>query len=175
MRTRLLRRRSTTIAVGLCVVGLAVPSAVASADPTGGSDGQAWLAETEATPQYPGVSIEWDVPITMSDGTVLQANVYRPADASGRAVESKTPSVLNITPYTKLLDTLVDSALSIPQVGETLMDVANSLDLAAPFDGVSELTGVIAGGGARVLGVNRDLVQNGYTQVVVDARGTGFS
>ena len=25
--------------------------------------------------------------ITMSDGTVLQANVYRPADASGRAVE----------------------------------------------------------------------------------------
>ena len=175
MRTRLLRRRSTTIAVGLCVVGLAVPSAVASADPTGGSDGQAWLAATEATPQYPGVSIEWDVPITMSDGTVLQANVYRPADASGRAVESKTPSVLNITPYTKLLDTLVDSALSIPQVGETLMDVANSLDLAAPFDGVSELTGVIAGGGARVLGVNRDLVQNGYTQVVVDARGTGFS
>jgi putative CocE/NonD family hydrolase len=161
--------------VGLCVVGLAVPSAVASADPTGGSDGQAWLAATEATPQYPGVSIEWDVPITMSDGTVLQANVYRPADASGRAVESKTPSVLNITPYTKLLDTLVDSALSIPQVGETLMDVANSLDLAAPFDGVSELTGVIAGGGARVLGVNRDLVQNGYTQVVVDARGTGFS
>ncbi|MDJ0112735.1 peptidase S15, partial [Rhodococcus erythropolis] len=114
MRTRLLRRRSTTIAVGLCVVGLTVPSAVASADPTGGSDGQAWLAATEAAPQYPGVAVEWDVPITMSDGTVLQANVYRPADASGRAVESKAPSVLNITPYTKLLDTLVDSALSIP-------------------------------------------------------------
>src|SRR3546814_15454866 len=106
----------------------------------------------------------------MSDGKVLKAKLFRPADASGRAVESKTPSVLNITPYTKLLDTLVDSALSIPQVGETRMDVANSLDLAAPFDGVSELTGVIAGRRARVAGVHRSLSQYGCTHVVSDAR-----
>ena len=48
-----------------------------------------------------------DVPVTMSDGTVLRVNVYRPANADGTAVERRFPVILTQTPYNK----------SAPQLG----------------------------------------------------------
>ncbi|QTJ65838.1 CocE/NonD family hydrolase [Rhodococcus sp. ZPP] len=156
-------------------IGLAV-APTASADPTGGPAAAQWLAAVDAPPAYPVVAIDWDVPITMSDGTVLKANVYRPADAAGIPVDTKMPSVLNVTPYTKLIGNVVDSVLAVPGLEDTVVDLVNSYNLAGtPFDGITEAAKVLSGGGMRVFGVNRDLVQNGYTQVVVDARGTGFS
>ena len=156
-------------------IGLAV-APTASADPTGGPPAAQWLAAVDAPPAYPVVAIDWDVPITMSDGTVLKANVYRPADAAGIPVDTKMPSVLNVTPYTKLIGNVVDSVLAVPGLEDTVVDLVNSYNLAGtPFDGITEAAKVLSGGGMRVFGVNRDLVQNGYTQVVVDARGTGFS
>ncbi|MBM7417211.1 MULTISPECIES: CocE/NonD family hydrolase [Nocardiaceae] len=171
------RRRSTVISgvlVALLVAsGAAVP---ATADPTGGADAVAWTAAADAPPHYPRVAIDWDVPITMSDGTVLQANIYRPADASGRPVETDLPTVLNITPYTKLVGNLIDSIQQIPGVSEPVLDFLASLNFAGtPFDGITDLTQAVDGGGLRIFAVNRNLVQNGYAQVVVDARGTGFS
>ncbi|QHE67849.1 CocE/NonD family hydrolase [Rhodococcus sp. WAY2] len=156
-------------------IGLAV-APTASADPTGGPAAAQWLAAVDAPPAYPVIAIDWDVPITMSDGTVLKANVYRPADAAGIPVDTKMPSVLNVTPYTKLIGNVVDSVLAVPGLEDTVVDLVNSYNLAGtPFDGITEAAKVLSGGGMRVFGVNRDLVQNGYTQVVVDARGTGFS
>ncbi|MGN7134484.1 CocE/NonD family hydrolase [Rhodococcoides corynebacterioides] len=147
-----------------------------AADPTGGADAAAWTAAADAPPQYPQVAIDWDVPVTMSDGTVLQANVYRPADAAGRPIDTALPTVLNITPYTKLVGNLIDSIQQIPGVSEPVLDFLAGLNFAGtPFDGITELTQAVDGGGLRTFGVNRNLVQNGYAQVVVDARGTGFS
>jgi putative CocE/NonD family hydrolase len=45
----------------------------------------------------PRVTIEFDVPVPMRDGTVLRANVYRPEDASGDSY----PIILTRTPYGK--------------------------------------------------------------------------
>ncbi|CRK53508.1 Hydrolase [Rhodococcus sp. RD6.2] len=163
----------TALAIG---VGIAGGPAVAIADPTGGAAAQQWLATAVEAPKHPGVAIEWDVPITMSDGTVLRANVYRPADASGRAIGEKLPTILNVTPYTKLVSAVADAGLSLPGVGENLIAFLNELNLTGtPLDGIPELTGMVAGGGMKAFGVNRPLVQSGYVQVVVDARGTGFS
>ncbi len=54
-----------------------------------------------------GVHVTEDVPVTMSDGTVLRVNVYRPANADGTAVERRFPVILTQTPYNK----------SAPQLG----------------------------------------------------------
>jgi hypothetical protein len=45
----------------------------------------AWTAEKDGPLPHNEVHIDWDVPITMSDGTVLKANIYRPMDVSGPA------------------------------------------------------------------------------------------
>ncbi|AOW93393.1 peptidase S15 [Rhodococcus sp. WMMA185] len=176
VRQRAFRPGTAAISLVMALGLTAVSSATASADPTGGVAGARWTAAVEAPPAYPLIAIDWDVPITMSDGTVLKANVYRPADASGNPIETKMPSVLNITPYTKLISSIVDSVLAIPGYQDTVVNLVNSYNLAGtPLEGVDELMGLLTGGGMRVFAVNRDLVQNGYTQVVVDTRGTGFS
>ncbi|WP_371830120.1 CocE/NonD family hydrolase [Rhodococcoides kroppenstedtii] len=168
-------RSAAVLGTALTVLIGAAATPVA-ADPTGGASAVAWTAAADAPPQYPQVAIDWDVPVTMSDGTVLKANVYRPADAQGRPVETDLPTVLNITPYTKLAGNLIDSIQQIPGVSEPVLDFLAGLNFAGtPFDGISELTQAVDGGGLRIFGVNRNLVQNGYAQVVVDARGTGFS
>ncbi|GAA2361813.1 CocE/NonD family hydrolase [Saccharopolyspora halophila] len=51
--------------------------------------------------QFPGVAVETDVPITMSDGIVVRANVRRPADAEGDPVAGRFPVLLTITAYNK--------------------------------------------------------------------------
>ena len=48
-----------------------------------------------------GVAKESNVPITMDDGAVLEANVLRPADASGKPAKGTFPVLLTQTPYNK--------------------------------------------------------------------------
>lgn len=50
---------------------------------------------------YPGVVVQHDVKIVASDGTALMADVFRPADASGRPVDKRLPVVVTGTPYNK--------------------------------------------------------------------------
>ncbi|MEU0544582.1 CocE/NonD family hydrolase [Nocardia sp. NPDC005978] len=137
----------------------------------------AQLTATHTGPQqYPRVFIEWDVPITMSDGTVLKANVYHPADANGQPIAEPTPTILNLTPYTKLLGNIADSALAVPGLSDLLMPVLANLDFSAfGLGGLSDLGNAVSGGAGRTFAVDRQLIQSGYTQVVVDVRGTGFS
>ena len=42
-----------------------------------------------------GMMIDWDVPITMDDGLVLRADVYRPPQ------EGKCPVIMSYGPYAK--------------------------------------------------------------------------
>src|SRR5699024_3011846 len=51
--------------------------------PDAGAAGAEWAALADGPQRYPEVAIERDVQITMSDGTVLKADVYRPAGADG--------------------------------------------------------------------------------------------
>lgn len=168
--------RSRTVAfvvaaMAACTITSAGP---ATADPTGGASGVSWQNLVDAPDAYPNTAVEWDVPITMSDGTVLRANIFRPAGPDGAPIDEPTPVVLSLTPYTKLISTLASIAMENPEFAPIVDDLGNILDFGAPFDGITELAAPAAQLG-RVFGVNRDLVQNGYTQVVVDVRGTGFS
>ncbi|MEV6072686.1 CocE/NonD family hydrolase [Nocardia sp. NPDC052001] len=146
------------------------------AGPDGGAAGAAWTATEDGQQQYPNVFIEWDVPITMSDGTVLKGNVYHPADASGRPIDTPTPTVLNLTPYTKLVSNVADSAFAIPGLGDALVNVFRNINLSGtPISGFGELLNAAGNGELRNFSVDRQLIKSGYTQVVVDVRGTGFS
>ncbi|TSE00271.1 CocE/NonD family hydrolase [Skermania sp. ID1734] len=159
-------------------VGMSV-TPVASADPTGGADGARWTATEDGPQQYPGVHIDWDVPITMSDGTVLKANVYRPMDAAGRIVQTPLPTIVNLTPYTKLASMLATSAVSIPVLYDALVTLMNRFDLfdlrGTPLSGLGEQIRALSGGVGRTFAADPNLVRSGYTQIVVDVRGTGFS
>ncbi|RDI44855.1 CocE/NonD family hydrolase [Nocardia mexicana] len=164
------------VAAALLVSATAIAPAAPALPVDGGDRGAQWTATHDAAPRYPGVHVDWDVPVTMSDGTVLKANVYRPMDAAGRVVEESMPSILNMTPYTKLMWTILDTLQSIPGLSEPLTNWLGSLAAdGTALEGVTDITQALSGGATRTLGVDRRLVQSGYTQVVVDVRGTGFS
>jgi uncharacterized protein len=42
-------------------------AAPAPADPSGGSNAALWQSAVDAPDRYPGMAVEWDVPITLSD------------------------------------------------------------------------------------------------------------
>src|SRR5699024_4308538 len=86
------------------------------------------------------------------------------------------PVIVSLTPYTKLVSALAEAVFSIPELTEPLEQLVRSIDFAgANARGAGEVLDAIAGGGIRSFSVDRDLVRSGYTQVVVDVRGTGFS
>ncbi|NKY46564.1 CocE/NonD family hydrolase [Nocardia cerradoensis] len=172
--------RATVAAVAAAVtVPFFAPGAQAgpvATGPDGGAAGAAWTATEDGPQQYPNIHIDWDVPITMSDGTVLKGNVYRPADAASRPVDTRTPVVVNMTPYTKLVSNLADHAGSVPGLSDALLGLFRQIDMSGtPLSGVTDLTKAFGGGELRNFSVDRQLIESGYTQVVVDVRGTGFS
>src|SRR5690606_28331692 len=134
-------------------------------------------ADTHDGPQtYPNIHITWDVPITMSDGTVLKANLYRPADSFGLPAPIATPAVGNMTPDTKRVSNLSAPASEGPGLSAATIGLARESDTTGtPLAGVTDLTKARGGGELRNFPVDRSLVRGGYAQVVVDVRGTGFS
>ncbi|MBF6159902.1 CocE/NonD family hydrolase [Nocardia cyriacigeorgica] len=136
-----------------------------------------WTQTHDGPQPYPDVHIDWDVPITMSDGVVLKANVYRPIRADGQVETTPLPTVVNLTPYTKLMTNLIDSAVSLPGLQQLTMDLVGRINLSGtPVSGFEDLLHALDGGTVQtVLGLDRKLIRSGYTQVVADVRGTGFS
>ncbi|MEV6560509.1 CocE/NonD family hydrolase [Nocardia sp. NPDC051756] len=158
------------------IIALIANPVSAQADPTGGADGARWREVHDTDMIYPEVNVQWDVPIRMSDGTILQANIYRPANADRTPVNVKMPVVLNMTPYTKLLSAIAGAAVANPILLPFAEQVISMVDLSGtPIDGVDDLAGAITSGQIRTFGADFNLVRSGYTQVVVDVRGTGFS
>ncbi|MFI9510676.1 CocE/NonD family hydrolase [Nocardia sp. NPDC052566] len=174
---RLALRSAVALCAAVALAPFVSPAAADSpAGPDAGAAGAAWAATEDGAQQYPNVFIEWDVPITMSDGTVLKSNVYHPAGADGRPIATPTPTIVNLTPYTKLGSMIGDSLISIPWLSDAVMQVARDIDLSGtPFSGITDLTRALGGGLLRNFTVDRQLIKSGYTQVVVDVRGTGFS
>ncbi len=173
-----LRATVAAVAAAVAVPFFAIPAHAepVATGPDGGAAGAAWTAAEDGPQQYPNIHIDWDVPITMSDGTVLKGNVYRPADAAGHPVDTRTPVVVNMTPYTKLVSNLADHANSIPGLSDALLNLLRQIDLGGtPLSGVTDLTKAFGGGELRNFAVDRQLIKSGYTQIVVDVRGTGFS
>ncbi|WP_324192092.1 CocE/NonD family hydrolase [Nocardia puris] len=138
---------------------------------------QQWTALHDGPQPYSDVDITWDVPITMSDGVVLKANVYRPSHTGQGPATEPLPTIVNLTPYTKLLTNLVDSALAVPGLQPTVMDLVGRINLSGTeFSGFEDLLHALDGGTVQtVLGIDRKLLRGGYNLVVVDVRGTGFS
>ncbi|MDT0203483.1 CocE/NonD family hydrolase [Nocardioides sp. AE5] len=108
-----IRRTTSTLAsalAGLALVATAtlVPAvgASASAAPAGSATtgvqitakDSGWTARGE---DYPKTTLVTDVPIEMSDGTVLRGDVNFPADSNGKRIEKKFPVVVTITAYNK--------------------------------------------------------------------------
>ncbi|WP_194819395.1 CocE/NonD family hydrolase [Nocardia sp. XZ_19_385] len=134
-----------------------------------------WAALHDGPQQYPSIHIDWDVPITMSDGTVLKANVYRPADANG-PVTTPLPTIVNLTPYTKLLSMIAQTALSVPVLSDAVTGVFRDFSLnGTPLEGLTDQTRTLGGGFGRAFAADPNLIRSGYVQVVADVRGTGFS
>ncbi|MFC7755453.1 hypothetical protein [Tsukamurella soli] len=82
------------LVLGLTVTPPSAPHAQAAPRNTAGP-GIApadWTATHDAPTRYPGMAVDWDVPIRMSDGTILRANVYHPADIAGHVMGVGRPS-----------------------------------------------------------------------------------
>ena len=93
------RRAGTRLVWGAMALLLVAPSVARAGD----------LSPSSFDPgpeQYPKVSKQADVPITMRDGTRLYADVYRPADANGEPVPGRYPTVLNQIVFNKNRSTL---------------------------------------------------------------------
>jgi putative CocE/NonD family hydrolase len=72
-------------------------TSAAASGPQAGDAASGW----KPRPATYGVHVTEDVGVTMSDGTVLRVNVYRPAKADGSPVDRRFPVVLTQTPYNK--------------------------------------------------------------------------
>lgn len=145
-------------------------------DPTGGADGIRWREQVDGKQLYPRVSIDRDVVLTMSDGVRLRATVIRPANRFGQTVLTPYPTIVNINPYNRAAIDFLDQTLHAPGLGKALQVASRSVDATGTeLEGLTKLTQTLSGGVFDVFGINRNLVRSGYTQIIVDVRGTGAS
>ncbi|GAA4679503.1 CocE/NonD family hydrolase [Gordonia humi] len=140
-----------------------------------GSLGARWTRTHDGPQKYSGYSVKPDVPIRMSDGTVLRSNVIRPTK-NGRPVSDKLPTIVTMTPYTKMVSALAAEVTNYPVLVPQLIDLLNGINARGTFlSGYNELVGALRGGLVNTFAYDPQLVKSGYNVVVVDVRGTGFS
>ncbi|MCF8589210.1 CocE/NonD family hydrolase [Gordonia liuliyuniae] len=164
---------ATTLVAGAGFVPIA--SSDASAD-VYGALGAKWTRTHDGPQKYAGYTAKPDVPIRMSDGTVLRSNVIRPTDRSGKVVDTKLPTIVTMTPYTKMVSALASEVMNYPVLVPQLIDLLNGINARGTFlSGYNELVGALRGGLVNTFAYDPQLVKSGYNIVVVDVRGTGFS
>ncbi|WP_069161196.1 CocE/NonD family hydrolase [Nocardia altamirensis] len=119
--------------------------------------------------RYPALFAATTVPIPMSDGVVLTADILRPGDKAGPAREP-LPAILNFTPYNKMLNRHGMRAHTL------LRDWAGRI---RPSDRrrftARDLLHTPAGGILEPFTINRTAVRRGYVGLMIDVRGTGTS
>ncbi|MGH3498637.1 MAG: CocE/NonD family hydrolase [Nocardioidaceae bacterium] len=105
-----------------------VPTPADAMPSAGGSQQQ--QAPAAASPRwpprpatYPKVATTRDIPILMSDGVTLYANLYRPADASGKPVAKRFPVIVTLDPYNKNAPAVTTSYLVPRGYVELVVDV----------------------------------------------------
>lgn len=136
-----------------------------------------WTSTHDGPQPYPEVHIDKNVHITMSDGVVLKADVYRPAHTGDQVETRPLPTIVTMTPYSKMMNSLIEASLSNPEAQRFTMDLVRRINLSGtPISGFEDLLHALDGGTvATMLGLDRKLVRSGYTVVSVDVRGTGQS
>ena len=145
-------------------------------DADGGHQAAAWHESVYGRKPYPRVHISRDVTITMTDGVQLRATVIRPANRLGQPTKTPFPAVLNVNPYNRALLDGFDHLLHGPVIGRTVKAAASKMTHEeGPLVGLARMTRTFDRGLFDVFGVNRNLVQSGYVQILVDVRGTGAS
>ncbi|UFS95881.1 CocE/NonD family hydrolase [Nocardia huaxiensis] len=176
--------RGLTAAVVLTVGALvAVPSASGETG-TGftGIDGDGyaanWTAAVDGPQPYSGVVPDLAVPITMSDGTVLKADIIHPAQG-GRMADGQRPVILQMQGYGKLPVLIGQSLLyAADELGikQPLENWIGSLNLPGiGLDGLFDMTRQADSGAIEAALQDFALAEAGYTLVQVDLRGTGTS
>ncbi|MFZ2511859.1 MAG: CocE/NonD family hydrolase, partial [Gordonia sp. (in: high G+C Gram-positive bacteria)] len=178
LRVRLFRTLILLV-TGLLVAagGALLPQATAPADAAVfGALGAKWTRTAEGPQKYPGYNVTPDVSIKMSDGTVLRGNLIRPAHANGRTVDEKLPTIVNITPYTKMISSLAAEVTNYPVLMPQLISLLNAINLrGTAISGYNELVGSLQSGFVDSFAYDPQLIRSGYNMLVVDVRGTGFS
>ncbi|MEV0251545.1 CocE/NonD family hydrolase [Nocardia sp. NPDC050712] len=119
--------------------------------------------------RYPKLFGRNTVPIPMSDGAVLSADILRPGDSAGPTGEP-LPAIINFTAYNKALNrhgmrfhtVLRRAAARLAPSDRTRMTARDVLRTPA-------------GGVLEPFAINRTAVARGYVGLMVDVRGTGSS
>ncbi|NQE92470.1 CocE/NonD family hydrolase [Nocardia terpenica] len=180
------RKAVSPLGIGAIIVStlLCAPlvTPVAEGAPEGGFTGidggdlaRAWTAAVDGPQPYDGIIPDLAVPITMSDGTVLKADILRPSK-NGHPVEEKTPVILVTQGYSKLVMNLAQILVKIPGVEQVLFPWIASLNFpGSGLDGITDLTRQLDSGVVQAIIQDWDLVKAGYTLVEVDIRGLGTS
>ncbi|PXX57413.1 hypothetical protein DFR70_11868 [Nocardia tenerifensis] len=119
--------------------------------------------------RYPKLFGATSVPLTMSDGAVLTADILRPGDGAGPAREP-LPAIVNFTPYNKMLN----------RHGMRWNDPLRALGRwIGPSDRrrftARDVLHTPAGGILEPFVINRTAVRRGYVGLMIDVRGTGTS
>lgn len=124
--------------------------------------------------RYPRVHIRRGIGIRLADGTILSADITRPADATGTPVDTPLPAVITLTPYNK---TLMTRANPLIDAVATIAPLVYRLVPPSPHGraGGREMLRALGGGALESIRANRTLIARGYVHVAVDVRGTGTS
>ncbi|WP_460717642.1 CocE/NonD family hydrolase [Nocardia heshunensis] len=177
----------------LAVKGLVVLSAILACTPflaptassetaftgiDGGAYAPGWTAAVDGPQPYNSISPDLAVPITMSDGTVLKADIIHPA-TNGRIADGKRPVILQMQGYGKLPMLVGQAVLSAADglgIKQPLENWVGSLNLpGVGLDGIFDLTRQADAGAIEAALQDWKLANAGYTLVQVDLRGTGTS
>lgn len=124
--------------------------------------------------RYRRVHVHRGVGIRMSDGTVLSADITRPAQRRGVPVDEPLPAVVTLTPYNKTLMTRATPLIGLIGAAGPVVNrvVSPSADGRA---GGREMVRTLGGGMLDAVRASRTLISRGYVHVAVDVRGTGTS
>lgn len=177
-RTALTKAVIAILAGLVAIAGMAVlPAAQGTSEAeVFGAMGAKWTRTYENDLRYPGYHVTPDVSIRMSDGTILRGNLVRPANANGRPVESKMPTIVNMTPYTKMVSSLASEVMNFPVLIPQLVSLLNAINLQGTvLSGYNDIAGALSGGLVQTFAFDPKIVRAGYSMLVVDVRGTGFS
>ncbi len=172
----------TVITTAVAVTVTAVVTPVATAKPAmaftgidGGALAAQWAATADGPQPFDGISPDLAVPIRMSDGVVLKADVLHPM-RGGQPSTASGPVVVQFQGYGKLVMNVGSALLKIPGIEQVLLPLISSLKLpGSGLDGITDLTSQLDGGVLDIATQNLGLVEAGYTVMQVDIRGTGTS
>lgn len=177
---RVALRSAVAMVAALSFIPLLTPVSTATPGATftgidGGDLAAQWTATAQGPKPFDGVSSDLAVPLTMSDGTVLKADVFQPTLAGQRA-DGRRPVIVQYQGYGKLWINVASVLLQIPGIDQVLLPWLAQFDFpGSGLDGITDLTQQLDSGALQAASQDFELVKAGYTIVHVDLRGTGTS